>query len=89
MPQAIIAAFFQLSAPRRYTFSFSAIGYKSTILTVPADLAGINYITDVIMVTDTILIGEVLVLPWKTYSEFKRAVLENKPVDPLDGKHGE
>jgi hypothetical protein len=25
----------------------------------------------------------VLVLPWKTYSEFKRAVLENKPVDPL------
>jgi hypothetical protein len=35
------------------------------------------------MVTDTILIGEVLVLPWKTYSEFKRAVLENKPVDPL------
>jgi hypothetical protein len=25
----------------------------------------------------------VLVLPWKTYSEFKRAVLENKPADPL------
>ena len=65
------------------TVFFSAIGYKSTILTVPADLAGINYINDVIMVTDTILIGEVLVLPWKTYSEFKRAVLENKPVDPL------
>lgn len=35
------------------------------------------------MVTDTIQIGEVLVLPWKTYSEFKRAVLENKPADPL------
>lgn len=65
------------------TVFFSAIGYKSTILTVPETVTGTHYITDVLMVTDTILIGEVLVLPWKTYSEFKRAVLENKPVDPL------
>lgn len=65
------------------TVFFSAIGYKSTILTVPATVSGTHFITDVLMVTDTILIGEVLVLPWKTYSEFKRAVLENKPADPL------
>lgn len=65
------------------TVFFSAIGYKSTLLTVPPSLTGTNFITDVMMVTDTIMIGEVLVLPWKTYSEFKRAVLENKPVDPL------
>lgn len=65
------------------TVFFSAIGYKSTILTVPESVSGTHFITDVLMVTDTILIGEVLVLPWKTYSEFKRAVLENKPVDPL------
>ena len=65
------------------TVFFSAIGYKSTILTVPEKVAGTHFITDVLMITDTILIGEVLVLPWKTYSEFKRAVLENKPVDPL------
>ena len=65
------------------TVFFSAIGYKSTLLTIPAGITGNHYITDVIMVTDTILIGEVLVLPWKTYSEFKRAVVENKPVDPL------
>lgn len=65
------------------TVFFSAIGYKSTLLTVPLTLAGTNFITDIIMVTDTIEIGEVLVLPWKTYSEFKRAVLENKPADPL------
>jgi len=37
----------------------------------------------VILVADTIMIEEVVILPWKTYSEFKRAVLENKPVDPL------
>lgn len=65
------------------TIFFSAIGYKSTILTIPPSITGSHFITDVIMVTDTIMIGEVLVLPWKTYSEFKRAVIENKPVDPL------
>jgi hypothetical protein len=71
-----------ISAPGDTVF-FSAIGYKSTLLTVPVTTTGDHYITDVLMVTDTIRIGEVLVLPWKTYSEFKRAVLENKPVDPL------
>jgi len=65
------------------TVFFSAIGYKSTLLTIPPSITGNHFITDVIMVTDTIQIGEVLVLPWKTYSEFKRAVIENKPVDPL------
>jgi hypothetical protein len=65
------------------TVFFSAIGYKSTLLTVPITLAGTNFITDVKMVTDTIMIDEVLILPWKTYSEFKRAVMENKPKDPL------
>lgn len=65
------------------TIFFSAVGYKSTLLTVPFSISGNHFITDVMMVTDTIMIGEVLVLPWKTYSEFKRAVLEDKPVDPL------
>jgi hypothetical protein len=65
------------------TVFFSAIGYKSTLLTIPVTISGNHYITDVMMVTDTIMIGEVLVLPWKTYSEFKRAVLENKTIDPL------
>jgi hypothetical protein len=71
-----------ISAPGDTVF-FSAIGYKSTLLTIPSTATGNHYITDVIMVTDTIQIGEVLVLPWKTYSEFKRAVLEDKPDDPL------
>lgn len=65
------------------TVFFSAIGYKSTLLTIPADISGDHFITDIIMITDTIEIGDVLVLPWKSYSEFKRAVVENKPADPL------
>lgn len=71
-----------ISSPGDTVF-FSSIGYKSTILTIQENLAATHYITDVRMITDTILIGEVLVLPWKTYSEFKQAVLENKPEDPL------
>lgn len=71
-----------ISAPGDTVF-FSAIGYKPTLLTIPSAAAGDHYITDVIMVTDTIQIGEVIVLPWKTYSEFKRAVLADKPKDPL------
>ena len=65
------------------TVFFSCIGYKPTLLTIPVTATGDHYTTDVMMVTDTIQIGEVLVLPWKTYSEFKRAVLENKPKDRL------
>lgn len=65
------------------TVFFSAIGYKSTLLTVPLTLTGTSYTTDVIMVSDTVIIEEVPILPWKTYSEFKRAVLENKPKNPL------
>ncbi len=65
------------------TVFFSAVGYKSTLLTVPVTLTGTSYITDVKMISDTVIIEEVPILPWKTYSEFKRAVLENKPKDPL------
>ncbi len=71
-----------ISAPGDTVF-FSAIGYKSTLLTVPSNLTGSSYITDVIMITDTIMIGEVMVLPWRTYSDFKRSILQNKPADPI------
>lgn len=71
-----------ISAPGDTVF-FSSIGYKPTLLTIPSAVIGDHYITDVIMVTDTIQIGEVIVLPWKTYSEFKRAVIADKPNDPL------
>lgn len=64
------------------TIFFSAVGYKPTLLTVPSRLMGTSYITDVRLMTDTIMIGEVMILPWKTYSEFKRSVLQNKPDDP-------
>ncbi|MFC2115716.1 carboxypeptidase-like regulatory domain-containing protein [Bacteroidota bacterium] len=57
------------------TIMFSAVGYKRTGLIIPDTLETFNYPVDVIMETDTIEIREVIILPWKTYQEFKQAFL--------------
>ena len=59
----------------RDTIMFSAVGYKRTGLIIPDDLASFNYPVDVIMEGDTIEIREVIILPWKTYEEFKVAFI--------------
>jgi hypothetical protein len=64
------------------TVYFSLPGYKPTLLTVPQQLQESNYITDIILVKDTITIEEVIVLPWKTYSEFKKAVANANTTTP-------
>ena len=57
------------------TILFSAVGYKRTGLIIPDTLESFNYPVDVIMETDTIEIREVIILPWKTYQEFKKAFI--------------
>jgi hypothetical protein len=57
------------------TILFSAIGYKRTGLVIPDTLESFHYPVDVIMESDTIEIAEVIILPWKTYEEFKEAFL--------------
>ncbi len=59
----------------RDTIMFSAVGYKRTGLIIPDTLRSFNYPVDVIMEGDTIEIREVIILPWKTYEEFKRAFI--------------
>lgn len=55
------------------TIMFSAVGYKRTGLIIPDTLTSFNYPVDVIMEGDTLEIREVVILPWKTYAEFKQA----------------
>ena len=55
------------------TILFSAVGYKRTGLIIPDTLESFNYPVDIIMEQDTIEIREVIILPWKTYQEFKQA----------------
>ncbi len=64
------------------TIIFTLPGFRATLLTIPPQLSSTNYITDVQIVRDTITIDEVIVLPWKTYSEFKKAVAGAKTTTP-------
>jgi hypothetical protein len=69
----------------RDTILFSAVGYKRTGLVIPDTLEDFNYPVDVIMQEDTIEIREVIILPWKTYQEFKQAfVALELPDDDLE-----
>ena len=57
------------------TILFSAMGYKHTGIVIPDTLESFHYPVDVLMETDTFEIEEVIILPWKTYEEFKEAFL--------------
>jgi hypothetical protein len=54
---------------------FSAVGYKRTGVVIPDTLRSHYYPIDVIMESDTVEIREVIILPWKTYQEFKQAFI--------------
>ena len=67
------------------TIIFSAVGYKRTGLIIPDTLKTFHYPVDVIMQEDTIHIREVIILPWKTYPEFKQAFVSlDLPDDDLE-----
>jgi hypothetical protein len=57
------------------TIIFSAVGFKRTGVIIPDTLESFHYPVDVIMEQDTIEIREVIILPWKTYQEFKQAFI--------------
>ena len=57
------------------TILFSAVGYKRTGLIIPDTLDSFHFPVDIVMESDTIEIAEVIILPWKTYEEFKKAFL--------------
>ena len=57
------------------TILFSSVGYKKVGLIIPDTLKTFHLELDIYMETDTIMIEEVIILPWKTYEEFKEAFL--------------
>ena len=57
------------------TIMFSAVGYKRTGLVIPETFESSHFPVDIIMEGDTIEIREVIILPWKTYQEFKQAFI--------------
>lgn len=61
------------------TLFFSSVGYQPAFVRIPPGTESPKFTVDITLAIDTINIGSVLVLPWKTYDEFKRAVIDYKP----------
>jgi hypothetical protein len=57
------------------TLLFSAIGYKKSLVRLPSQMGGTRFTNDVVLEEDTIRIDNVVILPWKTYDEFMKAVI--------------
>jgi hypothetical protein len=60
------------------TIWFSALGYKNGSVIIPPEIKSSQYTKDIVLLNDTILIKDVVILPWKNYEEFKRAVLADR-----------
>jgi hypothetical protein len=67
---------FSFVATPRDTILFSAVGFKTMRIIIPDTLKYTHYPVEIIMPTDTIMIAEVKIFPWKTYAEFKQAVID-------------
>lgn len=64
---------------------FSSLGYRRRTLIIPDDLKEPFLNMDIILETDTFMIAEVIIYPWKSYEEFKEAFLNLKlPDDDMD-----
>lgn len=63
------------------TLIFTSVGFKPAVIKLPDRIPSAAYSIDVVMEADTFNIGPVLVLPWKTYEDFKRAVVEYVPAE--------
>jgi len=70
---------FSLFAKRGDTISFNCVGYTGFKVQVPDSIPGMLYYLDVPLAPDTVVIDPVVLFPWKTYPEFKAAVLAFKP----------
>jgi hypothetical protein len=66
---------FTLLAHSQDTLKFSSIGYKTIRLGIPKTNSSV-ILYDVIMEQDTVALEEIIVLPWKTFGEFKKAFVE-------------
>lgn len=58
------------------TILFSSVGFKKKSYIIPDTIDEKHLNTVIVMDTDTIMIDEVKIFPWKTYQEFKRAFAE-------------
>jgi hypothetical protein len=64
------------------TILFRSLGYKKTHVIIPSSFESRNFTFDIVLYPDTIPIADVIILPWKTYAEFIKAMTEEHPEKP-------
>jgi hypothetical protein len=67
---------FAFNVSRNDTVIFSRLGYKSTILLVSDTLTGKEYVAGIYMHSDTLLIGEVIIIP--RFTNLKSELLNSR-----------
>lgn len=64
------------------TIFFRALGFKKKLVILPGDFQGRHFSLDVTLSLDTIPIDNVVVMPWKSYSEFIKDMSTPLPLEP-------
>ena len=72
--------YFELPCHSGDTINFSCVGYQRVTFAVPDSLIGRSRVVGILMSADTVLLGEVVVLPFITYAQLKYEV-SNMPPD--------
>ncbi|MDX9812984.1 MAG: hypothetical protein RBU28_11400 [Bacteroidales bacterium] len=65
------------------TIIFRALGFRQGMSVIPSSFDGRFITADIRLEPDTIMIDEVVILPWKNYHEFITEMTEERPQDPL------
>lgn len=81
------AGAFVLQAVKSDTLLFSAVGFKQGSMVLPSSLPDDRYTMIQLMLTDTIMMDEVVVLSYPTIAEFREAFYEVETSD--DGPNSE
>jgi len=64
------------------TIFFRALGFKKKLVILPRDFQGRHFSLDVTLSLDTIPIENVVVMPWKSYSDFIKDMSTPSPLEP-------
>lgn len=72
---------FSFVVEKKDTVMFSSLGYKRKTLVIPDTLSEPFLHRDIFLETDTFMIKEVEVYPWRNYEEFKQAFINLKLPD--------
>ncbi len=79
-----INGYFSIFISAGDTLTFSYIGYAEARFIMPAKLSQENYSLIQLMRQETILLSEVVIFPWPSVDNFKRAFLDTEPKRNMD-----